>query len=79
MNQASGERRMQFIFLRGLQGEDKPSPLLWTTWRPARSIVGAMACPRPARAAASFTRICARCKNRTRTPHYDSLDMNIFS
>src|SRR5436305_1850047 len=29
------------------QGEDKPSPLLWTTWRPARSIVGAMACPRP--------------------------------
>src|SRR6266567_6877325 len=29
------------------QGEDKPSPLLWTTWRPARSRVGAMACPRP--------------------------------
>src|SRR2546426_9400221 len=36
--------------LRGLLGEDKPSPLLWTTWRPVRSIVGAMACPRPARA-----------------------------
>src|SRR5437763_16378398 len=27
-------------FLRALQGEDKPSPLLWTTWSPARSIVG---------------------------------------
>ena len=56
MNQASGERRMQFIFLRGLQGEDKPSPLLWTTWRPARSIVGAMACPRPVWVATPFTR-----------------------
>ncbi len=33
------------IFAR-LQGEDKPSPLLWTMLRPARSIVGAMACPR---------------------------------
>ena len=28
-------------------GEDKPSPLLWTIWRPARSRVGAMACPCP--------------------------------
>src|SRR5438128_2221275 len=36
--------------------------------RPARSRVGAMACPRPAWAAASFARTCARCKNRTRTP-----------
>ena len=38
-------------FLRGSQGEDKPSPLLWTVWleKPLRSIVGAMACPRPAR------------------------------
>jgi len=27
-----------------------------------------MACPRPAWAAASFARTCARCKNLTRTP-----------
>ncbi len=33
-----------------------------------RSIVGAMACPRPAWAAASFARTCARCNNRTHTP-----------
>src|SRR2546421_5655777 len=38
-----------------LMGEDKPSPLLWTTWLLTRSIVEAMACPRPAQAAASFT------------------------
>ena len=35
-------------------------------WR-SSSIVGAMACPRPARAAASFARTCARGKNLTRT------------
>src|SRR2546425_10730567 len=61
------QRGVRTIFAR-LQGEDKPSPLLWTMLRPARSIVGAMACPRPAWAAASFARTCARCKNRTRTP-----------
>ena len=54
------------IFAR-LQGEDKPSPLLCYGQVATSSIVGAMACPRPARATASFTRICARCNNRTRT------------
>src|SRR5207248_6197818 len=31
-----------FLLLLSLMpiGEDKPSPLLWTTWPPARSIVG---------------------------------------
>src|SRR2546427_12985382 len=72
---SSGESKSSELPLKGgrtivarLQGEDKPSPLLWTMLRPARSIVGAMACPRPARATASLVRTQAHCKNRTRTP-----------
>ena len=57
------------MFLRGLQGEDKPSPLLWTTWLSARSIVGAMACPRPAQVVATFAGIYAPRKN-TRDTHF---------
>src|SRR6266566_9981244 len=47
--------------LRGLQGEDKPSPLLCYEQVATSSI---------ARAAASFARTCARCKNRTHTLRY---------
>src|SRR6266567_7647448 len=74
-NRLPGHRlRVRVRFLRGFLGEDKPSPLLWTTWRLARSIVGAMACPRPAWAAASFARTCARCNNRTHTPTSEPID-----
>ena len=67
--------RVRVRFLRGLLGEDKPSPLLCYESVAASSIVGAMACPRPARAAASFTRICARCQNRM---HTQALPPNTF-
>src|SRR2546426_7617055 len=54
------------IFAR-LQGEDKASPLLCYEQVATSSIVGAMACPRPARANASLVRTQAHCNNRTRT------------
>ena len=49
-------------------GEDKPSPLLCHEQVAPSSIVGAMACPRPARANASLVGTQAHCKNLTRTP-----------